>query len=656
MCTQDFEYLENRSISYICYKCNAPNYISNLHHRYEVDTINRFDQLSNINDDSLFPINDTNRVFIPKYHSSPKGIPKARIPANITTTDPTEQNEMLTDTENENYNSLEGNAQKSDEIPNKNKDWRTIVVNANSIRSKQAELEMLIHDLKPDAIIMTETKLGSEHDTSEFLPKQLGYKVHRNDKKSGCGGVLIAVKECYSQNEVYNDNTGVVEWVEVNLKDRKKMYIGAFYRQPDRFDNELVKLEASLNKLMEISKNNSNPTITIGGDFNAGNINWDENLVESYTTKRFIHEELLRILDFFHLTQHQQEPTRLGRLLDLYCTNKPAIVQNMYTAAGISDHDIPIADCNVKPSLNKKVPRKIYNYKKADWENIKQKSSTFREQFLKEYMDRAVEHNWKKFKKHINTVMDKFIPSKTTSTRHNLPWINTKLKRMIKKKQRLYNKAKKSKKNKEWENYNTHKKETGKALRSARWNYINKILLIGLNENNTKPFWKYIKSTKQENIGVAPLQKDGETKTDSIDKAEILNDQFKSVFTKDKENYSPKMEDPEYPTIDTLSIHIKGVEKLLQKLKVNKASGPDDLPAYILRETATEIAPLLTAIFNQSLKSGTLPEDWLKANIAPIFKKGNKNLAENYRPVSLTCICCKVMEHIICKHILTHVD
>jgi hypothetical protein len=83
-----------------------------------------------------------------------------------------------------------------------------LVVNTNSIRSKQAELETLIHTLKPDAIIMTETKLGNEHDTSEFLPKKLRYKVHRNDKRSDCGGVLIAVKECYNQNEVYNDWSG----------------------------------------------------------------------------------------------------------------------------------------------------------------------------------------------------------------------------------------------------------------------------------------------------------------------------------------------------------------------------------------------------------------------------------------------------------------
>jgi hypothetical protein len=116
------------------------------------------------------------------------------------------------------------------------------------------------------------------------------------------------------------------------------------------------------------------------------------------------------------------------------------------------------------------------------------------------------------------------------------------------------------------------------------------------------------------------------------------------------------MDGPSYPQINELTIINKGVVKLLPKLKVNKASDPDDLPAYILKELAEEIAPILTAIFTQSLQQGSLPHDWLKANVAPIFKKGNKNLAANYRPVSLTCICCKVMEHIICKHMLNHLD
>ena len=116
------------------------------------------------------------------------------------------------------------------------------------------------------------------------------------------------------------------------------------------------------------------------------------------------------------------------------------------------------------------------------------------------------------------------------------------------------------------------------------------------------------------------------------------------------------MGEPEYPKINELKITVEGVEKLLRNLKVNKSPGPDDIPARILKELAHEIAPVLTHIFIQSLETGEIPEDWLKANIAPIYKKGNRNLAENYRPVSLTCICCKVMEHILCKHMLNHLD
>ncbi len=92
------------------------------------------------------------------------------------------------------------------------------------------------------------------------------------------------------------------------------------------------------------------------------------------------------------------------------------------------------------------------------------------------------------------------------------------------------------------------------------------------------------------------------------------------------------MEGTKYPQWTILQ-YTQDVEKLLQKFKIKKASGPDNLPAYIFRESATELTLVLSGIFNQSLKIDTLPEDWLKANIAPIFKKGNKNLAENYRPV-----------------------
>ena len=64
----------------------------------------------------------------------------------------------------------------------------------------------------------------------------------------------------------------------------------------------------------------------------------------------------------------------------------------------------------------------------------------------------------------------------------------------------------------------------------------------------------------------------------------------------------------------------------------------------------------MLAIFTQSLDTGELPRDRSLANVVPIFKKGNRVLAENYRPVSLTRITCKLFEHIVCRHILDHVE
>ena len=93
---------------------------------------------------------------------------------------------------------------------------------------------------------------------------------------------------------------------------------------------------------------------------------------------------------------------------------------------------------------------------------------------------------------------------------------------------------------------------------------------------------------------------------------------------------------------------------LLNRIDVSKSSGPDRLPGRLLRSLAGEITPVVHFIFTQSLCTGELPTEWTQANVAPIFKKGSKLQAVNYRPVSLTCITCKLFEHTLCKHILAH--
>lgn len=90
---------------------------------------------------------------------------------------------------------------------------------------------------------------------------------------------------------------------------------------------------------------------------------------------------------------------------------------------------------------------------------------------------------------------------------------------MCKKKQRLFNKAKRSHKTKEWQEYKTHKKSALQAIMRAHWRYINTILLQGLESKDTKPFWDYIKSQQQDAIVVSPLKQNGVLPLDAKTKA-----------------------------------------------------------------------------------------------------------------------------------------
>ena len=98
------------------------------------------------------------------------------------------------------------------------------------------------------------------------------------------------------------------------------------------------------------------------------------------------------------------------------------------------------------------------------------------------------------------------------------------------------------------------------------------------------------------------------------------------------------------------------IEKLLKGLDTSKSNGPDEIPLRILKECASEIAPMLTFIMQQSYDTGTLPDDWKNANVVALFKKGDRSKAENYRLVSLTAVKCKMMEHVIHKQIMIHVN
>ena len=117
-------------------------------------------------------------------------------------------------------------------------------------------------------------------------------------------------------------------------------------------------------------------------------------------------------------------------------------------------------------------------------------------------------------------------------------------------------------------------------------------------------------------------------------KAEMLNNQFTLVFTTENTTNIPSKGNSPFKPMKDIKISEKGVEKALNRLNPSKVTGPDKVPVRILKETANIITPILTKIYQQSINTGQIPEDWKNANIVPIFKKGDHSKPSNYRPVS----------------------
>ena len=134
----------------------------------------------------------------------------------------------------------------------------------------------------------------------------------------------------------------------------------------------------------------------------------------------------------------------------------------------------------------------------------------------------------------------------------------------------------------------------------------------------------------------------------------ILQSQFCSVFACEPEGEIPQLEPRIGEKLERFVIRYKWVLKPLMKTNITKSCGPDELHPRMLKELAVELAPPMTKLFNQSLFLGEVPGEWEMGNVSPIFKKGRRKVAANYRPVSLTSISCKIMEAAVRETILTH--
>ena len=158
--------------------------------------------------------------------------------------------------------------------------------------------------------------------------------------------------------------------------------------------------------------------------------------------------------------------------------------------------------------------------------------------------------------------------------------------------------------------------------------------------------------------GVADLHKeDGSTTTNDQEKAEVLNDFFVSVFTRENLDHIPEFSPGNVEnTLNDIDIDSAMVYKKLKNLNPSKAMGPDGIHPRFLKEASKELSEPLAIIFNKTLKEGVVPQEWKCGQVTPIFKKGSKSTPSNYRPVSLTSVVCKIMESIVREKLLDHMS
>ena len=195
---------------------------------------------------------------------------------------------------------------------------------------------------------------------------------------------------------------------------------------------------------------------------------------------------------------------------------------------------------------------------------------------------------------------------------------------------------------------------------------------------DNKKLFSFLKSSKQDQLGTPALKQGNGLITATAEKADVHNLQFQSVFTTKEPLFltrtcKMKLQDmadcgklssealppgvlKSTPVMENFSISVAGILKLLQNLKPGKAVGPDRLQPLLLKELREEIVPIMQVIFERSIQTGKLLIEWCRAQVTPVFKKGDKSSAANYRPISLTCILCKVLEHIMASHLVKHLD
>ena len=520
--------------------------------------------------------------------------------------------------------------------------------------NKRTELQAVIDIHQPDVIGVTEVKPKNwRYEIADCEIVIEGYELFHNLMKPGRGVVLYVRKELKPSlcEELNKHEFSESVFVECYLQDNEKVLLGIIYRSPNSAPENNTMLNTLLSKI-----NDRNPShLMIMGDFNYPQVDWSGNRCDAGSDHPA--SQFLKATNDAFLIQHQTNPTRYregekANIVDLIFTNRDDIVKDITTIAGIgkSDHFTILINLNCAYEKSPRLSR--LNFSKTDFSKLRKKLSEA--DWDMELSGKTVNEAWLHFKDRLHEAVTKSTPMSRSSGRRGKSWMDRETLNSVRKKHQLFRIWQQTRNEEDYTRYIKTRNKARKMCRLAQKRQEKEVATDA--KQNPKTFWKFIKSKTTIRSGVADLKKkDGNKTHTDKEKAETLNEFFQSVFT--RENPGPLPDPPTYHyanTLEDINITDTKVQKVLANLNTGKSTGPDGINPLVLVKTADILAHPVGMIFRQTLKIGDIPDDWRQAIVTPIFKKGSRSDASNYRPVSLTCILCKCMEKIVRESIMDH--